>query len=99
MEKNPEEDLFAKFNEISEKIIENSEVFPDDERLYVNTKRLFIPPFYQIFDKSSKAMMEAILRATIRIYIMDIMLKGLPVFQQVQSKLFQKILMMLSRHI
>jgi len=76
----PHRSSIINFEEISSKIVENSELFPDDERIYVDTRKMFIPPFYQVLDKSSKAMMEATLRATFRVYIFDIMLKGINIF-------------------
>jgi len=68
------------FSEITSKVREQTQLFPDDDRLYVNHKKIFIPPFYQIFDKSTKALIEGVIQATVRIYIIDAMFKGLPAF-------------------
>jgi hypothetical protein len=78
----PKRKSIINFEEISSKIMENSEIFPDDERIYVNNRKKFIPPFYQIFDKTAKAMIEASLRSTTRIYVFDTMMKGINIFSK-----------------
>ena len=74
------------FSDLALKINEQAELFSGDDRINADKERIFIPPFYQIFDKSTKALIEAVIKATIRIYISDTMLRGMATFSTFSAK-------------
>jgi hypothetical protein len=82
----PRREGIVNFSEIANEVNDNTNLFKDDVRLNVNKKNIFIPPFYQIFDRSTKAFIEGAIKSTIRIYIIDTILKGLPVYSAFSVK-------------
>ena len=65
----PRREGIVNFSEIANEVNDNTNLFKDDVRLNVDKKNIFIPPFYQIFDRSTKAFIEGAIKSTIRIIL------------------------------
>jgi hypothetical protein len=68
------------FNALKELVDERNQSLPNDPRLDSDPLCITESPYDKILDKFSLASLEGIIAATIRIYVVEMFLQGMPVF-------------------
>ena len=74
------------FNDIAKKVNKFNNKIKDDPRLEGDPGSVIEPPYARILEKDAAAGIEGSILAIVRLYIIDIFIKGMPVFSLFESK-------------
>ena len=75
------------FNSLKELVDQRNQSIPEDPRLQFDPLCVTEAPYDKIIDKYSFASIEGIIAATIRIYVAEMMLQGMPVFSLFHARI------------
>lgn len=76
----PKRESFLFVSEISEKVNKKQTKIPNDERMDIDPDCFDEPPFDKLMESGQKAQMEGVVTTTIRTYVIESILRCLPIF-------------------
>ena len=76
----PKRENFMFISEVSERVNKKQTKIPNDERMDIDPDCFDEPPFDKLMNAGQKAQMEGIIIATIRTYVIEAILRCLPIF-------------------
>tara|TARA_R110002110_G_scaffold267475_1_gene483311 strand:+ start:10568 stop:17803 length:7236 start_codon:yes stop_codon:yes gene_type:complete len=83
----PAAESLADFNKLADLVGDLYDRLPDDPRLSQAAHCAMEHPYNKILDRYSSAGLEGTIRATVRIYALEALIKGMPIFSNVQVNL------------